>query len=145
MTSSEQRTSGSSVREGHAVNAEFLRYSLQAEQRELEAEVTRTTAGRTAKTLAKTDTLRVTLVHVRAGTRVDPTAAAGSASLHVLNGRLRIDKPGNAETLGPGELVVLSENLQHPLHAEQDCTFLVTVAWEEGAGTWDEEERQGHH
>jgi hypothetical protein len=65
MSSPEQRTSGSSVREAHPVSGEYLRYVLDVENRELECEVTRTSAGRTAKTLAKTDTLRVTLVATR--------------------------------------------------------------------------------
>jgi quercetin dioxygenase-like cupin family protein len=145
MASAEQRTSGSSVREGHPVNAECLRYSLNAESQELQAEVPRTSGGRTAKTLAKSDNLRVTLVHLRAGTKVHPTASAGAATLHILQGRLSVEMSGTPETAGPGELLVFTDNLRQPIQALEDCTFLVTVAWEEGAGAWDQEEQQGHH
>jgi quercetin dioxygenase-like cupin family protein len=93
----------------------------------------------------KTDTLRVALVELRAGTTVDPTATASSATLHMLKGRLSVDRPGGAEEVGPGELLVFAQNLQQPLHELEDCSFLVTVAWEEGAGAWEQEEREGHH
>jgi len=138
-------TSGSTMREAHTVRSEKLQYSLELEQRELESQVGRTSAGRTAKTLAKTDTLRVTLVHLTAGNTVNPAATAGAASLQLLKGPLAVEAGSDKSELGPGELLILSQNLREPLHALEDSTFLVTVAWEEGAGAWEQEERHGQH
>ena len=143
MAHSEQRTTGSSLREGHPVSADYLRYSLANERSEMEREIARTSGGRTAKTLAKSDTLRVTLVEAQAGTTIEPSATAGAATLHMLKGRLRVERAQGGDEVGPGELLVFSHNLRDPLHAVEDCSFLVTVAWEEGAGAWDMEERTG--
>lgn len=138
-------TTGSGLREAHPLSGQGLRYALDAQRRELEGDIGRTTAGRAAKTLAKTDTLRVTLVHVRGGTTINPSANAGAASLQVLQGRVAVQAGGQSTELGPGELLILPENLREPLRAVEDSTFLVTVAWQEGAGAWDQEERQGQH
>jgi quercetin dioxygenase-like cupin family protein len=138
-------TTGTNLREAHALSGQGLTYSLDDERRELENELGRTTAGRTAKTLAKAETLRVTLVHVREGTTIHPSAAAGAASVQVLHGRLSVEVDDTPLDLGPGALAIFSNNLQEPLRAVEDSTFLVTVAWEEGAGAWDQEEQEGQH
>jgi hypothetical protein len=137
-------TTGTRLRESHQLSGQGLHYVLDQEQRELDADIGRTSGGRTAKTLAKSDTLRVTLVHLRAGTTVHPSATAGAASLQVLRGRLAVEG-GDALALGPGELAIFADNLRQPLRATEDCTFLVTVAWDEGAGAWDQEEESGRH
>ncbi len=141
----QHETTGTHLREAHPLSGQGLRYVLDDERRELESNVGRTTAGRTAKTLAKSDTLRVTLVHLRAGMTVHPSATAGAASLHVLQGRVSVQTDGTSLELGPGELAIFSNNLREPLRALEDSTFLVTVAWEEGAGAWEQEEQEGHH
>jgi hypothetical protein len=41
--------------------------------------------------------------------------------------------------------MVLPNNLREPLRAEEASTLLVTVAWEEGAGAWDQKEAANHH
>ena len=139
-------TTGTQLRDSHALTGQGLKFALEQEQRELASEVSRTSAGRTAKTLAKSDTLRVTLIHLRAGQTVNPAATAGAASLQVLSGRLSIE--GDAAQLGQvgsGELVIFSDNLRDPIRALEDSTFLVTIAWDEGAGAWDQEEQEGRH
>ena len=42
---------------------------------------------------------------------IDAEAAAGASSLQVVEGRLRVSAKGEAQEVGSGELVVLSENL----------------------------------
>ncbi len=138
-------TSGSPLRDARPLSGQGLRYVLDDERRELADQLGRTTAGRTAKTLAKAGTLRVTLVRLRGGTTVDAESVAGEASVHVLDGRLALHAEGHVLELGPGEIAILSQNLREPVRALEDSTFLVTVAWQEGAGAWDQEERQGHH
>ncbi len=139
----EHTTSGSPRREAHSVSGEGLRYSLDQERRELESQRGQTSAGRTSKTLAKTGTLRVTLIDLRAGTTVDPRATAGAATIQVLQGRVSLGAVGQDVQAGAGELVILDQNLRDPLRAEEDSMLLVTIAWDEGAGAWDEDGRAG--
>jgi quercetin dioxygenase-like cupin family protein len=137
-------TSGTAVREARPLSGQGLRFRLAEEIRELQEDLELRTAGRTAKTLAKSGNLRMTLILLSAGTTLAPEAAAGGASLHVLEGHLRLQVDGQTLDVRPDELVVLSENLREPAQAVDDCAFLVTVAWPEGAGAWEQEARSGH-
>jgi quercetin dioxygenase-like cupin family protein len=137
-------TSGTAVREARPLSGQGLTYHLADEIRQLRDDLELRTAGRTAKTLAKSGNLRLTLILLSAGSTLEPEAAAGGASLHVLEGHLQVQADGQTLDLRPGELVVLSENLREPAQAVDDCAFLVTVAWPQGAGAWDQEAKTGH-
>jgi quercetin dioxygenase-like cupin family protein len=137
-------TGGTAQRAAHPLSGQGLLFHLEDEVRDLRSELGRTSGGRAAKTLAKAGGLRVTLILLRGGVTVDPQAAAGGASLHVLEGRLRVQADTRMLEATPGDLVVLGENLREPIRAEEDSLFLVTVAWPEGAGAWEQEEAAGH-
>jgi quercetin dioxygenase-like cupin family protein len=137
-------TSGTEQREAHPLSGQGLVFRLADEIRGLRDDLGRASGGRAAKTLAKSDGLRVTLVLLRAGVTLDPQAAAGGASLHVLEGRLHVQADSRVLEAGTGDLVVLSANLREPIRAEEDSAFLVTVAWPEGAGAWEQEAATGH-
>jgi quercetin dioxygenase-like cupin family protein len=117
---------------------------LRDEIESLRADLRRTSGGRAAKTLAKSEELRVTLIVLKDGTVLDPQATAGGASLEVLDGRVRVQADGEALEVTQGDLVVLSANLREPITALSDAALLVTVAWPPGAGAWEQEERSGH-
>lgn len=138
-------TSGTALRDAHSLSGQGLRFNLDEERRQLDREQGRTSGGRVAKSLAKSDRLRVTLVHLRKGTVVTPESRAGEASVQVLSGRLSLQVDSHAEEASAGDLFVFSQNLREPVRALEDSTLLVTVAWPEGAGAWDLEERQGRH
>jgi quercetin dioxygenase-like cupin family protein len=137
-------TGGTAQRAAHPLSGQGLLFHLEDEVRDLRSELGRTSGGRAAKTLAKAGGLRVTLILLRGGVTVDPQAAAGGASLQVLEGRLRVQADTRVLEATPGDLVVLGENLREPIRAEEDSLFLVTVAWPEGAGAWDQEATTGH-
>jgi quercetin dioxygenase-like cupin family protein len=139
----EHTTSGTVRRAPHTLSGQGLLFALEDEARALRDELATASGGRAAKTLAKAGPLRVTLVLLRAGSTVEPEAAAGGATLQLLAGRLRLDADGSQLEVSPGDLIVLSENLRQPILAEQDALFLVTVAWPEGAGAWDQEAAAG--
>ena len=84
--------------------------------------------------MAKTDGLPVTPVPLTAGATLNPESTAGGASLHVLDGRVRVQAEGQQWDLGPGDLIVLGENLHEPVTAIDEAAFIVTVAWPAGAG-----------
>lgn len=144
MLTNEHATSGSARRQPRTMAGQGLRYNLIHEALVLHDDLERTTGGRAAITLAKSGTLRVTLMRLRAGVTVAPEAVAGEASVQILEGRVRFELAGEDLDVGPGDLVVLSENLHEPVRALQDSVLLITVAWQEGAGAWTEEQRQGH-
>jgi quercetin dioxygenase-like cupin family protein len=139
------QTTGTDTRAAHPLSGQGLTYSLDRERQELANDLDPAGAGRTAKTLAKTDTLRVTMVHLRAGTTVNPSATAGAATIQLLEGRLKLETDGKPTEMRAGDLAVFSDNLRDPLQAMDDSTFLLTVAWDEGAGAWDVEEREARH
>jgi quercetin dioxygenase-like cupin family protein len=137
-------TSGTARRPAHDLAGDALAFRLSDEIRELSQDLGRATGGRTAKTLAKAAGLRVTLVVLDSGVTLEPEAAAGGASLEVLEGRIRVQTNGTQQELGPGEMLVLSQNLRDPVRAVERSAFLVTVAWPEGAGAWSQEAQAGH-
>ena len=97
---------------------------------------------RAAKTLAKTDGLRVTLVLLKRGATLHPEAAAGGATVHVVEGQIRVQTEGEHWNVGPGGVMVLGENLREPVSAVEEAAFLVTVAWPAGAGASAQEAAQ---
>ena len=137
-------TSGTAQRDAHPLSGQGLLFHLTDEIRGLREDLGRASGGRAAKTLTKSDGLRVTLVLLQAGVTVDPQATTGGASLHILEGRLRVQADTRVLQAELGDLVVLSENLREPIRAEEDSAFLVTVAWPAGAGAWEQEASTGH-
>lgn len=132
--SRDRQTSGTSERPGREMSGRGHVFDLADEVRSLGRELAHTSGGRAAKTLAKTDGLRVTLVLLSRGATLNPESTAGGASLHVLEGRLRVQTEGEQWELGPRDLIVLGENLREPVTATEQTAFLVTVAWPAGAG-----------
>src|ERR1051325_10998262 len=110
-------TTGTTRRPAHLVSGQGLTYRLTDEIDSLWQDLPRTSGQRSAKTLAKSDNLRIALVALDAGTSMDPQAVAGGASLHVLQGRLKVHADGNVREVEPGELVVLSRNLRARVEA----------------------------
>jgi quercetin dioxygenase-like cupin family protein len=141
--SHDHATSGTAQRPAHSLSGHGLTYTLSDEIQMLRKDLDRTSGGRAAKTLAKAGGLRVTLVLLQGGTTLDAQATAGGASLHVLEGQLRLQGDGNERTARQGDLIVLADNLRGSINADQQTAVLVTVAWPEGAGAWEQEARAG--
>jgi quercetin dioxygenase-like cupin family protein len=136
-------TSGTERRAAHALTGKALKFHLADELRELQKDLGRASGGRTAKTLTKSAGLRATLVSLEAGTTLEPEAAAGEATLHVLQGHIQVLVDEERIELAPGDVLALSENLREPVLATERSAFLLTVAWPPGAGAWDEESSAG--
>jgi quercetin dioxygenase-like cupin family protein len=144
MTESQGRqTSGTTRRAARQMSGRGHVFRSTDEVRSLRADLRHTSGGRAAKTLAKTDGLRVTLVLLESGATVNPESTAGGASLHILEGRVRAQVEGEQRELGPGDLIVFGENLREPITAVQEAAFLVTVAWPVGAGALEQEAATG--
>lgn len=110
---------------------------------ELRQDLARSSGQRSAKTLAKMGGLRLTLVYMEKNATLQPEAHDGGATVQVVEGRLRISTDGTLNELGPGELIVLEQNLREPIQAAERSAFLITVLWPEGAGAWAQEQASG--
>jgi quercetin dioxygenase-like cupin family protein len=121
------------------LSGDGLIFHFKNEIAELTQDLGRATGGRTGKTLAKAEGLRVTLIVIDAGVSIEPEAAAGGASVQVLDGRIVVDIDGAERDVLPGDLMVLSHNLRERMRAAERSTVLVTVAWPAGAGAWGQE------
>jgi quercetin dioxygenase-like cupin family protein len=106
----------------------FLEFDLAAEVDRLHLEGTWHT-GRNARTLVKYDDFRVVLTTLRSGIRILEHKTDGRLSFHMLAGHLRLNAVGRAFDLRPGSLVALDQGEPHDLHALDDSTFLLTIAW----------------
>jgi quercetin dioxygenase-like cupin family protein len=140
----EHGTSGTALREAHQMSGRGVVFHVTDELRSLQHDLEHTSGGRAAKTLAKTEGLRVTLVLIKQGFGLNPEAIAGGASLEVFAGRLQVNAGGQPWEVGPGELIVLADNLREPITALEETAFLLTVAWPPGAGAWAQELSGGH-
>ena len=143
MESTTHTTSGTERRAPHTLSGEGLTFRLADEIAELRQDLSRSSGQRSAKTLAKIGGLRLTLVYLDKNAALVPEASDGGATLQVIEGRLRIQVDGTQHELGPGELIVLEQNLREPIQGVERSAFLITVLWPEGAGAWAQEEAAG--
>jgi quercetin dioxygenase-like cupin family protein len=137
-------TTGTERRSAHPLSGQGLIFRLSDEIAELRQDLSKSSGQRTAKTLAKSGGLRITLVVLDANATMSPEASDGGASIQVIEGRLRVQSDGSIHDLGPGQLIALEQNLREPIQAAERSAFLVTVAWPEGAGAWHQEQAAGH-
>jgi quercetin dioxygenase-like cupin family protein len=138
-------TTGTDRREARPLSGEGLVFRLSDQIQELRQDLARSSGHRSAKTLAKAGELRVTLVYMDSGATLMPEAHSGGATIHVLEGRLRVQVDHSQREVGPGEIILMEQNLREPIQAAERSAFLVTVAWPEGAGAWSQEQAQGRH
>lgn len=143
MNTTTHMTTGTDRRSARSLSGGGLSFQISDEVAELRQDLARSSAQRSAKTLAKAGGLRITLVCMEANTTLSPEASAGGATIQVIEGRLRMQTDGTVHELGPGELMVMEENLRQPIQAAERSAFLLTVYWPEGAGAWSQEQAQG--
>ena len=105
----------------------MLTLDLNREIQDLRAEA-RWQSGHTAKTLAKYPDLRVVLIAMNAGGRLEKHHTAGRISVHALQGRNRIETGERSADLIAGQLLTLESNIPHDVEAITDSAFLLTIA-----------------
>jgi hypothetical protein len=76
--------------------------------------------------MAKTYGLRVTFVLPKRGATLHPGAAAGDATLHVVEGQIRVQAVGENWKVGPAGVIELGENSRGPVSALEEAAFRVT-------------------
>ena len=84
-------------------------------------------AGRTARTLLKDGSLRVTLILLDAGCDIAGHSAEGPITVHVLRGAIRLNVEGDEHTLRSGQLLSVGAGVRHAVVANENAAFLLTV------------------
>lgn len=111
----------------------FLEFDLHAERAQLDRELAESGAGHSARTLVKHPTLRVVLIAMRAGGRIPDHETAGRITIQALSGHLRVHAAERVFDTPAGRLLALDRSVRHEVEALADSTFVLTIAWPEGA------------
>lgn len=85
-------------------------------------------AGRSARTLVKEGSLRVTLVALGPGGELREHHADGPITVHVLAGEINVRAGADAWTLEQGDLLSLEAGVPHDVSSGTGGEFLLTVA-----------------
>src|SRR6266542_3301164 len=102
MATTTHATTGTARRASHVLSGAGLVFRLNDEIDALQRDLASASGRRSAKTLAKTGGLRMTLVLLDSGATLDPEATAGGASVHVLEGHVRMQIDGQVRDAGAG-------------------------------------------
>lgn len=84
--------------------------------------------GRSARTLVKEGSLRVTLVALDPGGELREHQADGPITVHVLSGQIQFRAGADAWTLEEGDLLSLGAGVPHAVESTGGGEFLLTVA-----------------
>ena len=102
-----------------------MAFDLDAEAKQLVVDPKGT---HTARTLAKLDTMRLTLMRMRAGSRTQEHQASHQVSIHTVSGHVVIHAQGNPVELPAGHVVVFARGIAHDVAATEDSVVLITVS-----------------
>jgi quercetin dioxygenase-like cupin family protein len=110
------------------LTAALLALDLTREIKQLRSEG-RWQSGHTAKTLAKYPDLRVVLIVMKAGGRLEKHQAEGRISVQTLDGKIRFNTAERSMELPAGQMLTLERSIPHDVESTVDSAFLLTIAW----------------
>ena len=87
-----------------------------------------------ARTLLKAADLRLVLIAMHEGDRIEEHRAPGHISIHALSGHIRVTAESGATDLPAGHVLTLERDAPHAVEALADSAFLLTIAWPADAG-----------
>ena len=125
----EGQTHGNPERPMHRVARSSLMFDLAAEVEQLHAEESWRQGVRNAKTLVKEPDLRVVVILLRQGARMEEHRAPGRITIHTLSGRLRLQMLDQTIDLEAGQILMLESDIPHNVEAVDESVFLLTIAW----------------
>jgi quercetin dioxygenase-like cupin family protein len=110
------------------LKADALQFALQREMLTLLQRVSGNKSKRTANTLVKEGPLRVLLVALDAGGKLEEHAVGGPFSVQCLMGRASVKIAGKARKLATGDLLVVDTGISHDVEATEPCALLITIS-----------------
>jgi len=108
--------------------AALLTLDLNREIEQLRSEG-RWQSGHTAKTLAKYPDLRVVLIVMKAGGRLEKHQTERRISVQTLDGKIRFNTAERSVDLPAGQMLTLERGIPHDIESAIDSAFLLTIAW----------------
>lgn len=120
-------------------SAPVLRFEFAAELDRLLTQPGYHSGKPTGTTLVKQPDLRIVLMALKSGGRLEEHRASGPISVQVMHGRVRLQVAGSTVELHAGEIVALEPGVAHDAEALEDAAFLLTI----GRTTYDHV--SGHH
>jgi quercetin dioxygenase-like cupin family protein len=85
--------------------------------------------GHSARTLVKHDDLRVVLISLSSGARLEEHTANARVSIQAVTGAVRLRVGDGVVELSAGGLLVLDRSVPHDVEAIEDSAILLTLAW----------------
>lgn len=83
--------------------------------------------GHSAKTLAKHHDLRIVLIAMKKGTRLDEHRTGGAVSIQAIEGRVQLHVARKTIELPAGSLLALDRALSHDVEALEDSALVLSV------------------
>lgn len=110
----------------HTLSAEHLRLNLEEAAAELRSPGDE--QDRRAVTLVRQSGVSIVLVHLRAGAVMREHAAAGPATVQVLDGQVRVSLNDERFEVPGSHLIAFDAGVRHEVEALEDSTLLLTIA-----------------
>ncbi len=128
------QTHGNPERPMHQVAGALLTFDLFGEVERLRGEESWRQSMRNAKTLVKEPDLRIVLIVMRKGGRMEEHRAPGRLSIQTLTGHVRLHVLDQTIDLPAGHVLALDPDVAHDVEALDESAFLLTIAWDARAG-----------
>lgn len=107
--------------------ASVLELDLDAEVEQLQQQASYRDGRPTGRTLVKEPDLRLVLMTLKGGARMEEHRASGPISIQALSGTIRLRLAERSVELSPGRLVMLEPGIPHDVDAVTDAAFLLTI------------------
>jgi quercetin dioxygenase-like cupin family protein len=114
-------------RGGRSIEAPVLSFSLPTEVEQLRQQPSYANSEPSGIVLVRQPDLRIVLMALRAGARLQEHKASGPISIQVIEGQLRVSLSADSFALGAGQLLALDSDCQHSVEATENCAFLLTI------------------
>ena len=109
------------------LKADVMQFSVHEEMLQLVQRVAGNKSTRTAKTLVKEGPLRVLVVALDAGGKLEEHAVDGPFSVQCLMGRVTAHVAGTDKELRAGDLLVVDTGVTHDIEAKESAALLITI------------------
>lgn len=119
---------GEASQSGSSQEKALLTTDLTTLALELKGEENWQKIGRGSRTILKSETLRILLNVMQAGSEIKPHQAPGPISVQVIEGRIRFSTEEESVELGKGQMLTLQPKVKHRVEALEEASFLLTVS-----------------
>jgi quercetin dioxygenase-like cupin family protein len=105
------------------------RFDLQEEVSRMRSTLRPDTTVHIAKTLVRTDDLRLVLIVMQRGARLDEHHTEGRMTIQGIDGRVQLRMGETDFELADRYLLALDRDTPHALEALEDSSILLSIAW----------------